>query len=97
MAKYKTLLDGEIQMFSDIENELVDLAAVKGIAFENSSIEESEREIFEQIDEEKAMRGDDLYDGRRSQNSELLKSIQSNHDYWQNLTDKAQRKRTKLA
>ena len=47
MAKYKTLRDGEIQMFSDIENELVDLAAVKGIAFENSSIEESEREIFE--------------------------------------------------
>ena len=64
-------------MFSDIENDLVDLAAVKGLAFENSSMEESEREIFEQIDEEKALRGIDDYDGRRSQNSELLKSVQS--------------------
>ena len=39
MAKYKALADGEIQMYTDIENQLVDLAICKGIACDDSDIE----------------------------------------------------------
>ena len=94
MAKYKAVLGGEIQMYTDIENELMDLAACKGKAFEDSSIEESEREIDDAIEAEKVQRDDSEYDGRRSYNSELLDSIRSENDYWQKLEDKSKRART---
>ena len=62
-------------MYTDIENRVLDLAACKGLAFEDSSMEEDERELNEMLDEEKKLRKDDDYDGRRSDNSELLRSV----------------------
>ena len=45
MAKYKAILDGEIQMYTDIENRMISLAQCKGIAGEDSSLEEFEDEL----------------------------------------------------
>ena len=45
MAKYKAILDGEIQMYTDIENRMINLAQCKGIAGEDSSLEEFEDEL----------------------------------------------------
>ena len=56
MAGYKAILDGEIQMYTDIENKVMDLAACKGRAFDDSSMEESERELLEMLEEERQER-----------------------------------------
>ena len=45
MAKYKAILDGEIQMYTDIENRMINLAQCKGIAGDDSSLEEFEDEL----------------------------------------------------
>ena len=81
MAKYKVLLDGETQMYTDIENRMLDLALCKGIACDDTSLENSERDIEEMLERENAERRDS-YDGRRSSNSELLKSVRSSRDFW---------------
>ena len=65
LAKYKTLLAGDINMYMDIENKLVDMAVIKGKAFEDSSMEEYEREIESEI-EERGMNIADANYGRRS-------------------------------
>ena len=45
MAKYKAILDGEIQMYTDIENRMISLAECKGIACEDTSLEDFEEEL----------------------------------------------------
>ena len=45
MAKYKSIKAGEVFLYQEIENQLVDLALRKGKAFEDSSMEEKERAI----------------------------------------------------
>lgn len=45
VARYKAILAGDINMYLDIENHMIDIATCKGKAFEDSSIEEFEREI----------------------------------------------------
>ena len=53
----------------------------KGLAFEESSIEEYERAIESDI-EDRGMNNPDFNFGRNSQNSELLRSVRSSNDYW---------------
>ena len=84
MAKYKAVLDGEIQMYTDIENRMINLAQCKGIAAgDDSSLEEFEEELQEQLTKRKKMCNQSDYDGRRSSNSEMLKSVRSSKNYWQ--------------
>ena len=45
LAKYKTMRMGDVQMYQDIENNMMDLAACKGVAYEDESMEEYERAI----------------------------------------------------
>ena len=87
LAKYKTLKDGDIKMYQDIENKMIDLAICKGKCFDDSSMEEMEHEVesdFEKRDLNKA----EMNFGRRSENSELHESIRSSHDYWQEVENK---------
>ena len=76
MAKYKVLQDGEMQMYTDIENELMELAIIKGIACDDSDVENSEREIEAELTLRR-IAGNDSHDGRRTDNSEKLHSIRS--------------------
>ena len=84
MAKFKALRDGEMQMYTDIENRLIDLATMKGAAFEDDSMEEKEREIESDMEERGINNVDNNY-GRRSNNSELLGSVNSSQDFWQKI------------
>ena len=52
MAKYKAVRDGDILMFDEIDQRVVDLAACKGKALDDSEFEEEEREIEEMLKEE---------------------------------------------
>ena len=89
LAKYKALKQGEMQMYTDIENNLVELALCKGLACDDTSVEESERAIEEQLNKVKKIRPeDDDYDGRRSENSELLDSVRSSMDFWKDMRKK---------
>ena len=45
LAKYKTIRVGKLEDFLNIDNDQVDLAFIKGRAFEDSSMEEKERSI----------------------------------------------------
>ena len=95
MAQYKAVKEGDVLMFDEIDRRAYDLAAIKGKALEDSEFEEEEREIDEMLDEEKKDRKqeDKSNYGRRSDNSELLKSVHSDKNYWQRIDDKAKRKR----
>ena len=100
LAKYKSLRDGDIQMYQDIENQMVDLAMCKGKAFDDSSMEEKEREIESDLDH-RGLNTQDNHFGRQSENSERLLSVASEDDYWQTLVDKRKnhldRQRTTMA
>lgn len=87
IARYKTIMDGDLQCFQDIENQLIDMAMVKRKAFDDSSMEEYERAIESDL-EERGLNNPDCYFGRRSDNSELLGSVNSSQDYWQRFEDK---------
>ena len=76
MAQYKAIQDGEIQMYTDIENRLIDLATCKGIACEDTSVEESERAIEDAL-AERINQDFHAHDGRRTENSEILHSVRS--------------------
>ena len=82
IAKYKSLQDGDMQMLQDIENQMIDLASLKRQAFDDSSIEENEREIESELGHLGLLDLDNNF-GRRSSNSELLESVRSSQDYWQ--------------
>ena len=81
MAQYKAVKAGDAQMFQDIENQMIDLALCKGLAFEDSSIEEFERGVDSDL-EDRGLNNPDCHFGRRSQNSELLGSVAASQDYW---------------
>lgn len=86
MAKYKSIKAGELHLYQEIENQLVDLALCKGKAFEDSSMEEKERAIESELDQ-RGLNNPDNNFGRRSDNSELLGSVISDEDYWQDIID----------
>ena len=65
IAKYKTIKDGDMQMYQDIENAMIDLATCKGVAFSDSSMEEVEREIESDL-EERGINNPDNFFGRKS-------------------------------
>ena len=89
IAKYKTIREGDMHLYQDIENQMVDLAMCKAKAFEDSSIEEYERAIESDL-EERGLNNPDNNFGRRSDDSELLHSVASSQNYWQKLVDKRQ-------
>ena len=60
---------------------MVDLAYIKSLALEDSSVEEYERELESELGQRGLLTLDDNY-GRRSDNSELLQSVRSSQDYW---------------
>lgn len=49
IAKYKCLKDGDLETYDEIENQMLDMASIKGRALSNSSIEEMEREIISEL------------------------------------------------
>ena len=71
-------------MYTDIENRIIDLAICKGVACNDSSVEEEEKRIEEELEERRG----DGEEGRRSNNSELLHSVRSSKEYWQALKKK---------
>ena len=87
MAAYRALKEGETQIYVDIENDLLDLPFKKGLACNNERIEISERGLIEDIEQIKKERRDRTYDGRRSDDSELLDSVRSSEDYWNDYGD----------
>ena len=70
-------------MYTDIENRMISLAECKGIACEDTSIEDFEEELQAQLTKREKMCNISDYDGRRSDNSEVLKSVRSSKNYWQ--------------
>ena len=82
IAQYKSIKAGDISMYTDIENRMIDIATCKGKALEDSSIEEYERAIESDMEERGVKKAENNF-GRRSDNSELLKSVRSSEDYWQ--------------
>jgi len=63
-------------MFTDVENQMIDIATLKRNALEDSSIEENEREIESELGHQGMLNLDNNF-GRRSENSELLQSVRS--------------------
>ena len=84
MAKFKSLMSGELDEYQKIQEDRVDLAYCKGKAFEDSSMEERERSIESEHIKRGLMTEANNF-GRNSENSELNGSIMSNDDYWQQL------------
>lgn len=85
MAKYKELKKGNFDKAVKIEQNLVDLAACKGTAFSDSSMEEHERAVESDLEAD-GKNNENANFGRRSNNSEALESVNSEEDYWQNMS-----------
>ena len=49
IAKYNCTMKGDWVTYDDIENEMLDMAYIKRAAFDDSSIEEMEREIISDL------------------------------------------------
>ena len=82
MAQYRALKEGETQVYVDIDNDLLDLAFKKGMACNSERVEGEERGVLKEIEHTKRARQDRHYTGRRSSDSELLDSLRSSEDYW---------------
>ena len=82
MAQYRALKEGETQVYVDIDNDLLDLAFKKGMACNNERVEKEERGVLKEIEHTKRVRHDRHYTGRRSSDSELLDSVRSSEDFW---------------
>ena len=82
MAQYRALKEGETQVYVDIDNDLLDLAYTKGMACNNERVEEEERGVMKEIEHTKRVRHDRHYTGRRNSDPELLDSVRSSEDYW---------------
>ena len=65
LAKFKSLKIPDVQMYTDIENNLIDLATIKGAAFSDSSMEERERSIESDL-KNRGLANPDTYYGRQS-------------------------------
>ena len=61
---------------------MLDIAFKKGIACNNERVEIEERGVLKEIENTKRVRHDRHYTGRRSSDSELLDSVRSSEDYW---------------
>ena len=61
---------------------MLDIAFKKGIACNNERVEVEERGVMKEIEHTKNVRLDRHYTGRRSSDSELLDSLRSSEDYW---------------
>ena len=72
-----------MQMYSDIENRVLTLAQMKGIACQDSQLEDFEEELQQQLTRRKKLCNQSDYEGRRSNNSEILDSVRSSKNYWQ--------------
>ena len=66
---------------------MVDLAFCKGKAFSDSSMEEKERSIESSLDE-RGINNPNFNFGRQSTNSELLASIKSSEDFFEDLSNR---------
>ena len=91
MAKYRCVQDGDIHMFSEIENQMLDMATIKGKAFDDSELMEEEFEILDELSD-RGLNNPDNNFGRQSGDSEALHSVRSSEDYWQNLLDQRQKR-----
>ena len=49
IAKYKSLKEGNLTLHDELDGELLDMAEIKRLAFEDSSIEEMEREVISDL------------------------------------------------
>ena len=81
IAMYKCLRDGDLDMYDEIENQMLDLATVKGKAFEDSSVEEMEREVISELSH-RGLNNPEANFGRQSDDSEAHISVHSSIDYW---------------
>lgn len=91
IAAYKAIKVGDVELFKDIKGKKVDLAQCKGYGLSDSSIEESDRKHNNSRKKEHGYMDDE--DGRRSENSEAVKSIRSSESYWEDLEEKEKKKR----
>ena len=82
IAKYKSLKSSDLKQYDDIQNGLLDLPAIKGKAFEDSSMEEMEREVISDLSH-RGLNNYEMNYGRKSENSEALFSAHSSQDYWE--------------
>lgn len=87
MAKYKCIKDGDLVMYKELEDELVDMPAVKGRAFDDSSMEEMEREIISDLSK-RGLNNPEMNFGRKSDNSEALFSAHSSKDFFDEKIEK---------
>ena len=81
IAKYKSLKEGNLTLHDELDGELLDMAEIKRLAFEDSSIEEMEREVISDLSE-RGMNVPEMNFGRQSDDSEALLSVRSSENYW---------------
>lgn len=85
-----------MDIFNEIEDQVVEFAAIKGMVCD-SSVEEFERFVQDDY-KERGLDTQECHFGRRSENSELHDSIHSSKDYWQEFMEKQEnRERTNKA
>lgn len=60
-----------MHLYTQIENHMCDMATIKGRAFEDSSMEEMEREIISELSD-RGLNNPDANFGRKSENSEAI-------------------------
>ena len=68
-------------LHEELDGELLDMAEIKRLAFEDSSIEEMEREVISDLSD-RGMNVPEMNFGRRSDDSEALHSVRSSENYW---------------
>ena len=83
--------DGDLQMYDEIESQMLNMAVIKGKAFDDSEIIEDELEILEDLSE-RGINNPEANFGRQSEDSEALHSVRSSVDYWQEKLDQRQQR-----
>ena len=87
LARFKAINGKDSALYQELNSNRVDLAFIKGVGLEDSSLEEVER-LIEQNRIQEASNSDSSNDGRRSDNSELKLSVRSSQNFWMNLENK---------
>jgi hypothetical protein len=87
IAKFKAMRDSDLHLYDDLDSGKIDLAHVKGLAFEDSEFEEEERILNHMRNVKKQKDEDTSSDGRRSSNSELRVSVRSSYNYFMKLEE----------
>ena len=70
---------------------MLDMAAIKGKAFDDSEIIEDELEILDDLSD-RGINNPEANFGRQSEDSEALHSVRSSEDYWQSRLDQRQQR-----